>query len=67
MKKESTSKKAIGYRNNNNGTLEGFDGAELMEDANDLLTLDVDVLVPAAIEDVIHQGNVEDVKSETNC
>jgi glutamate dehydrogenase (NAD(P)+) len=56
--------KAIGYRNNNNGTLEGFDGAELMKDASDLLTLDVDVLVPAAIEDVIHSGNVNDVKAK---
>jgi len=56
--------KAIGYRNNNNGTLEGFDGATVMDDPNALLTLDVDVLVPAAIEDVIHKGNVNDVKAK---
>lgn len=56
--------KAIDFRNNNNGTLEGFDGADKMDDANDLLTLDVDVLVPAAIEDVIHLQNVDDVKAK---
>jgi len=56
--------RAIEYRNSNNGTLEGFDGAELMDDPNDLLILDVDVLVPAAIEDVIHSGNVDDVKAK---
>ena len=56
--------KAIGYRNNNNGTLEGFDGATLMDDPNDLLTLDVDVLVPAAVEDVIHHGNVNEIKAK---
>lgn len=57
-------KAAIAYRNENNGTLEGFKGAELMDNANDLLTMEVDVLVPAAIEDVIHQGNVNDIKAK---
>ncbi|MFY0594073.1 Glu/Leu/Phe/Val family dehydrogenase [Roseivirga sp.] len=57
-------RKAIEYRNGNNGTLEGFEGAEMMDDPNDLLVLDVDVLVPAAVEDVIHSGNVDDVKAK---
>lgn len=57
-------KAAIAFRDANNGTLEGFKGAELLDDPNDLLTLEVDVLVPAAIEDVIHQGNVNDIKAK---
>lgn len=56
--------KAIDFRNENNGTLEGFDGAEKMDDPNDLLTLEVDVLVPAAVEDVIHAKNVNQVKAK---
>ena len=57
-------KNAIKYRNENNGTLEGFDGADKMDNPEDLLTLDVDVLVPAAVEDVIHLNNVNDVKAK---
>lgn len=57
-------KQAIDYRNDNNGTLEGFGGAEKMGDPNELLELDVDVLVPAAVEDVIHSGNVDKVKAK---
>ncbi|MCE7992795.1 MAG: Glu/Leu/Phe/Val dehydrogenase [Roseivirga sp.] len=56
--------KAIDYRNKNNGTLEGFEGADKMDDANDLLTLEVDVLVPAAVEDVIHAKNVDQIKAK---
>lgn len=57
-------KKAIAYRDGNQGTLEGFEGATLLDKPEDLLTLDVDVLVPAAIEDVIHLGNVNDIKAK---
>ena len=57
-------KKAIEYRDGNKGTLEGFTGATLMDKPEDLLTLDVDVLVPAAVEDVFHLGNVDQVKAK---
>lgn len=57
-------KKAITYRDGNKGTLEGFEGATLLDKPEDLLTLEVDVLVPAAIEDVIHLGNVNDIKAK---
>jgi glutamate dehydrogenase (NAD(P)+) len=56
-------KKAIEYRNNNNGTLEGFDGAEKIE-GNDLLTLEVDVLIPAAKEDVITHENASKIQAK---
>ncbi|MFT6828144.1 MAG: glutamate dehydrogenase/leucine dehydrogenase, partial [Roseivirga sp.] len=46
------------------GTLEGFAGASLMDNASDLLFLEVDVLVPAAVEDVIHSGNVEKIRAK---
>jgi glutamate dehydrogenase/leucine dehydrogenase len=49
-------KKALEFRSNNNGTLDGFTGAEKIN-GDDLLTLEVDVLVPAAKEDVITIAN----------
>ncbi|MCR9252338.1 MAG: Glu/Leu/Phe/Val dehydrogenase [bacterium] len=55
--------KAIDYRNNNNGSLEGFDGAEKI-DPDELLLLDVDVLVPAAVEDVITVDNAHKIKAK---
>jgi len=56
--------KAVAYRLDNRGTLEGFSGAEKMDVANDLLTLDVDVLVPAAMEDVISMRNADKIKAK---
>ncbi|WP_425636266.1 Glu/Leu/Phe/Val family dehydrogenase [Algoriphagus yeomjeoni] len=55
---------AIAYRDGNNNNLEGFTGGEKMLDAGDLLTLEVDVLVPAAVEDVITIHNVNDIKAK---
>jgi glutamate dehydrogenase (NAD(P)+) len=55
---------AIAYRDGNNGTLEGFTGAEKLVDAMELLELDVDVLVPAAVEDVITLKNVDRIKAK---
>ncbi len=55
--------KAIEYRNNNNGTLEGFDGAEKIS-PDELLLLEVDVLVPAAVEDVITEENAPKIKAK---
>ena len=54
---------AIAYKNVHNGRLEGFTGATLMPDPNDLLVCDVDVLVPAAVEDVITEHNAADIKA----
>jgi glutamate dehydrogenase/leucine dehydrogenase len=56
-------KEAIEYKNNNKGILEGFTGAEKIP-GDDVLTLDVDVLVPAAKEDVITMKNVENIKAK---
>lgn len=55
--------KAVQYRLDNKGMLEGFQGAEKMDNGNDLLTLDVDVLVPAALEDVITMRNAESIRA----
>jgi len=44
------------------GTVVGFEGADPLE-PGDLLTLDVDLLVPAAVESVLHEGNAADVKA----
>jgi glutamate dehydrogenase (NAD(P)+) len=55
---------AIAYRDSNNGTLEGFAGGEKLENAADLLTLQVDVLVPAAVEDVITITNADQIKAK---
>lgn len=55
--------KAIQYRDSKKGSLEGFDGAERIK-AEDLLTLPVDVLVPAATEDVITTSNAPNIKAK---
>ena len=44
------------------GTVVGFDGAGPI-DAGDLLELAVDLLVPAAVEGVLHAGNAERVRA----
>lgn len=51
------------YRDGNNGILEGFPGAESIT-GDELLTLDVDVLIPAAKEDVITKRNADDIKAK---
>lgn len=54
---------AIAYRDSNNGTLEGFSKADKI--SNDkLLELDVDVLVPAAMEDQITKHNANNIKAK---
>ncbi|GAA0879336.1 Glu/Leu/Phe/Val dehydrogenase [Algoriphagus jejuensis] len=55
---------AIKHKEANNGTLEGFKGGELMENPGDLLVMDVDVLVPAAMEDVITVANADKIKAK---
>jgi len=47
---------AIAYKNANQGRLEGYNGAEIISN-EELLTSKVDVLVPAAVEDVITKDN----------
>ena len=54
--------KAIAYRDSNNGTLEGFTGAEVITN-EDLIISEVDVLVPAAMEDVITTKNAANIKA----
>lgn len=55
--------RAIEYRNANGGILEGFEGAEKI-DAEELLFLPVDVLVPAAKEDVITRHNADRIQAK---
>jgi len=55
--------KAIEYRDNKKGSLDGFEGAEKISN-NDLLTLPVDLLVPAATEDVITSSNAPNIKAK---
>lgn len=45
-------------------SLAGFKEAELLP-VDDLLTLDVDLLIPAALGGVIHEGNVDQIKAKT--
>lgn len=54
--------KAMEFRDKNNGHLEGFQDAEKIS-GDDLLTLAVDVLVPAATEDVITMANASKIKA----
>jgi len=54
---------AIKFREINNGTLENFPGAEKITN-EELLMLDVDVLVPAAKEDVINNENAQYIQAK---
>lgn len=53
---------AIEYRTNNKGTLDGFKAQKISNE--DVLTLNVDVLVPAAMEDQITKANAADIKAK---
>ena len=55
-------RKLIEYRTRE-GTLKGFPGAELIPN-EDLLKLDCDVLVPAALENQINSFNAHDIKAK---
>jgi glutamate dehydrogenase/leucine dehydrogenase len=50
------------YRESNKGSLDGFTGAEKIK-GEDILTLNVDVLVPAATEDVITSSNASKINA----
>ena len=55
--------KAIAYRNGNNGVLRGFaEGKEITNE--ELLTLDVDVLAPCALENQITGANADQIKAQ---
>ncbi|MBB5286828.1 glutamate dehydrogenase (NAD(P)+) [Rhabdobacter roseus] len=54
---------AISYRNRNNGSLDGYQEAEFIP-AEELLSLPVDVLVPAATEDVITFRNASSIRAK---
>ena len=51
------------YRDSNEGLLAGFPGAEPIS-GEELLILDVDVLIPAAKEDVISRKNADDIQAK---
>ena len=53
---------AIAYRNNNGGTLEGFKADRISNE--EILELDVDVLIPAAMEDQITKHNAANIKAK---
>lgn len=55
---------AIAYRDSNNRVLEGFPGAEKMDNPADLLISKVDILVPAALEDVITVENAGQIQAK---
>lgn len=54
---------AMEYKDNNNGTLEGFSKGEKIDGA-DLLTSKVDLLVPAAMENVITVENAAKIQAK---
>ena len=55
--------KAITYRNENNGSLKNFKGGDKISN-KELLSLKVDVLVPAAMEDAITEENASDISAK---
>ncbi len=55
--------KAMKYRDENEGILDGFTEADKIA-GDELLVLDTDVLIPAAMEDVITKENAKDIKAK---
>ena len=53
---------AVKYRDQNEGTLTGFPGGQVIS-GDELLTLPVDLLIPAALEDVITVRNAEQIQA----
>jgi len=53
--------KALAFKERE-GVLAGFDSTETLSN-EELLELDVDVLIPAALENVIHQDNADKIKA----
>ncbi|HLF35930.1 MAG TPA: Glu/Leu/Phe/Val dehydrogenase [Cyclobacteriaceae bacterium] len=56
-------REAMNYKEKNKGLLDGFTGAERI-DSNDLLTMETDVLIPAAVEDVITDKNARKIRAK---
>jgi len=46
------------------GSITGFEGAKKLKDKNDWVSIDCDILIPAALEDQIHKGNAKKVKAK---
>lgn len=55
--------KAITYRNENNGSLANFKGGDKISN-KELISLKVDVLIPAAMEDSITEKNAPDISAK---
>ncbi len=55
--------KAIEYRNMNKGVLRGFNGGKEISN-EELLTLNVSILAPCALENVISRKNANDIKAK---
>jgi len=53
----------IAYRDQNKGVIEGYPKGQKISN-NDLLALDVDILVPAALENAITANNAGDIKAK---
>jgi glutamate dehydrogenase/leucine dehydrogenase len=54
---------ALKYRDKNNGLLDGYPNADKMGDPDGIITCQVDLLVPAAKEDVINVTNAPNIKA----
>jgi len=55
--------KAIAYRNGNKGVIKGFKGGKLISN-EELLTLNVDILTPCAMENQITEENANKIKAK---
>ena len=51
------------YYLNDHGGVQGFAGGEYTEDGNSVLEMECDILIPAALEGVIHEENAGSIKA----
>lgn len=55
---------ALFYYKNDNGGIKGYAGGDYFEDGAKALEMECDILIPAALEGVIHSGNAEHIKAK---
>jgi len=54
---------AVYFYKNDNGGVRGFAAADYIEDGSKVLEMECDILIPAALEGVIHAENAERIKA----
>ncbi len=61
---EGLNEEDVFFHRKNTGSVKDFPGSVFIENSAEALELDCDILIPAALESVIHEGNAERIKAK---